>query len=157
MTRRIVVGVDGSAASEVALFWALEQAQHDRAEVVAVSAYNLLLPAAVTSNPYAADDPGLERACREMLDDVISRSRRRYPVQRVVRQGAAVRVLVEASEDADLLVVGAHGRGGLAALLRGSVSHACTMHAACPVVVVRTDATGVRVDLPTDLEPAGTR
>jgi nucleotide-binding universal stress UspA family protein len=44
--------------------------------------------------------------------------------------------LVKAAEDADLLVVGAHGRGGVSGFTIGSVSHYCVEHSLCPVVVV---------------------
>ncbi|HEY7049683.1 MAG TPA: universal stress protein [Jatrophihabitantaceae bacterium] len=44
--------------------------------------------------------------------------------------------LLDASRDADLLVVGSRGRGGFSELMLGSVSHAVVMHAVCPVVVV---------------------
>jgi nucleotide-binding universal stress UspA family protein len=67
-------------------------------------------------------------------------------VQRtVVEDRHPAEALVELSADADLLVVGSRGRGGFSEMLLGSVSHACVLHAVCPVVVVpgRRDERGV--------------
>ena len=58
-------------------------------------------------------------------------------VQRSVLRGYPVRVLLDAAADADLLVVGSRGRGGMAGMLLGSVSTQLATYAMCPVVVVR--------------------
>src|SRR5260370_36023101 len=50
--------------------------------------------------------------------------------------GFVVKELVDASQDADLVVVGARGGGGFARLLMGSGSHEVVQHSACPVVIV---------------------
>ena len=77
---------------------------------------------------------------REALDALIERELPgcdRARVQAQVIRGSAAAVLLEASRDADLLVVGNRGRGAFAELLLGSVSEHCVRHAPCPVVVVR--------------------
>jgi nucleotide-binding universal stress UspA family protein len=54
--------------------------------------------------------------------------------------GSAGQVLLDQAADADLLVVGHRGRGGIASACLGSVGLQCVLHGACPVVVVRLTA-----------------
>ncbi|GGV40794.1 universal stress protein [Actinomadura cremea] len=135
----IVVGVDGSPASLDALRWAARQAELTGAELRAVSAWRL--PSFgypieyVDEEVEGAVDAELGRAVREALGETP-----RVPVSRVVVQGHPAPVLVEQSENAELLVVGSHGRGAFAGMLLGSVSAHCVHHARCPVVVVRHPA-----------------
>jgi len=57
-----------------------------------------------------------------------------------VRRGAAAEVLLDAADEADLLVVGSQGHGGFAGMLLGSVSQHCVRHARCPVAIIREPA-----------------
>lgn len=52
-------------------------------------------------------------------------------------EGSATQALLDAAEQADLLVVGSRGRGGFRSMILGSVAHAVSAHASCPVAVVR--------------------
>jgi nucleotide-binding universal stress UspA family protein len=84
------------------------------------------------------------------LNESLTVWREKYPDVEVVSeviQGSPARILGAVSARADLLVVGARGRGGFPALLLGSVSHALLHYAHCPVAVVPS------ADLPRDLRP----
>ena len=118
----IVVGVDGSEESRRALEWALTWARHHDARVRVVYAYGgnesereaeLIVNAEVTT-------AGTEDV------DVVPEA----------LPGPAVRVLLEAAREAELLVVGSRGRHGFPGLLLGSVSQQLAHHAVCPVVIV---------------------
>ena len=77
---------------------------------------------------------------RQALDAVIAEIAGGDPhasIERVVAEGPAGQVLVEAAKEADLLVVGSRGHGGFAGLLLGSVSQQCAHHASCAIVIVR--------------------
>ncbi len=138
----IVVGVDGSPNSERALDWAMRQAAavHARLTVIAVhevpKSYWGGIP---VIGP--ADRPLLEKlhqAAEEMTHRAASRLGDAGPASVNVHavNGFVVKELVDASQDADLVVVGTRSGSGFARLLMGSVSSEVVQHSACPVVIV---------------------
>jgi nucleotide-binding universal stress UspA family protein len=143
--KTIVVGVDGSEGSKVALKWALDQAMHQRdARVVALSAW---LPALPTSSPwYAAYDLPTElqnetqAAVHTMLAEV-GGAPPGVDVEVGVVRGSTVGALMDAGRVADVLVVGSRGLGGFKGLLLGSVSQQVVTHAPCPTIVVPAPGT----------------
>ncbi|HTT55166.1 MAG TPA: universal stress protein [Streptosporangiaceae bacterium] len=141
----IIVGVDGSEPSRRALSWAIREAvEHEMPLTVmtvqrgpARPATEVYWPVPDYPDPSRDAEPA-RRAVRELVDKATSEAGDRIPeVTVTVTTGNPAEELVRASHDADLLVVGAHGRGGFATLLMGSVSTQVVHHAACPVVVVR--------------------
>ncbi|MBI3688717.1 MAG: universal stress protein [Actinobacteria bacterium] len=132
----IVVGVDGSETGLRALQWALGEARLRGAVVHAVTAW-LFEPFATSpsGDPIAAQEHArevCERAVREAVGELAGQP----VVERVVTEGSAARVLVEAAADAAILVVGSHGHGRMFDALLGSVSADCVRHSIAPVVVV---------------------
>jgi nucleotide-binding universal stress UspA family protein len=139
---RIVVGVDGSEESRAALRWALAEARLRQAPLTAVHAWSdPIVPSGDIAPPAPLAPPEILRAeAEELLESVVAaeaEDAEDVVVRRVVVEGAADEVLVEASRGADLLVVGSRGLGGIGSLLLGSVSRHCARHASCPVVIVR--------------------
>lgn len=134
--RRIVVGVDGSKESMAALRWAVGQAWLTGAVVEAITAWNY--PSTFTfDTPFTDEDFGTWAG--ESLSGCVEDALRAGPpveVRQTVERGDAAKVLLEAARGADLLVVGNHGHGGLAAALLRSVAHECAHRASCPVVLV---------------------
>ena len=135
--RRIVVGVDGFESSKAALRWAIHQAKLTGAVVEAITTWQV--PAA--SGLLSADEvPDYADDARLVLTEAITETcmlDTDVEVRPCVVEGRAAPVLVEASEGADLLVVGNRGHGGLTEALLGSVGQYCVRHASCPVVIMR--------------------
>lgn len=133
----VVVGVDGSAASKEALRWAAQLAGCFGRRIEAVIAWrfpaNYGWPYAVPAGWQPEVDAG--KTLEQTVDDVFGADRP-GTLTTVVREGRASSVLLEASKNAGLLIVGSRGHGGFTGLLLGSVSAACTEHARCPVLVV---------------------
>lgn len=135
----VVVGVDGSDESAAALEWGLSEARLRGGEVLAVAAWEF--PAMIAGGMGGTTDPTLyARAAEGALDSVIRHvAPDGVPIRKRVICGNPARVLLEAAEDADLLVVGSRGHGGFTGLLLGSVSAQAVHHSPCTTVVVRPD------------------
>lgn len=142
--RRIVVGVDGSPAAELALARAIGEAETWEAELTAVAAVPVGTGAGLVAwLPAAVDHDSVLHDVATGLDTVVDRALVDHPgleVRRVVLDGTGAALLTEFSTAVDLLVVGSRGRGGFAGLLLGSTSQAVLHHSACPVMVVTCQA-----------------
>lgn len=134
----IVVGTDGSPNSIGALRWALRQAQATGAEVRVVLTWEVATSLGNMSEMSDADWADIARTAVE--EAVAAETDVSVPITTTVVIGHPSNVLVEASKDADLLVVGSRGHGRVRGMVLGSVSNHCTHHAHCPVVVVRSPA-----------------
>lgn len=155
----ILVGVDGSEASSRALSWALDEARRrDDASLVVVHAYappqsrrpyayaDAYMPADVLQRLIDEDrqwheeqEQAAHRHAEALVEEMVDRLGAESPdvaIRRLLVAREPAEMLVEMSDDADLLVLGTRGRGGFKGLLLGSVSQQCIQHARCPVVVV---------------------
>jgi nucleotide-binding universal stress UspA family protein len=135
----VVVGVDESAGAAAALRWAVAEAEARGWSLTAVLAWGFLdQHHARVAEPF---DPAYGEAdARAALDAIVAEVVGTPPAATIDRKVVCdrpARALLEASEGADLLVVGARGLGGFRGLLLGSVSQQCLHHATCPVAVVR--------------------
>jgi nucleotide-binding universal stress UspA family protein len=142
--RRIVVGVDGSVPSKAALVWAAGQARLTGAVVEAVIAWGY--PAMFGYRVPVTPDVSVEELAKRSVEHAVaevSGSAGQLAVRSRVVEGDAARVLLDASEGAELLVVGNRGHGRLAESVLGSVSQHCVHHATCPVVVIRDSGAAV--------------
>ncbi len=135
-TGRIVVGVDGSEASIEALRRARKLAVPLGAQVIATAYWEF--PQAYGGYVDMGFE-GFEESAGQVLKDSLEKAfgpdLPDNVESRLVR-GHARESLIEASRDADMIVVGRRGHGGFGGLLLGSVSSACVAHAHCPVLVV---------------------
>lgn len=140
---RIVVGVDDSPGSLVALRWAIDEARLRSAELDVVHVYASTHGLAAQETTYHYPDRSFDedtasrRLTDRILDQVADDLDGLRPRCRMIPDAQPAKALVEAAEGADLLVVGSRGRGGFRGLLLGSVSLQCVHVASCPVAVIR--------------------
>jgi nucleotide-binding universal stress UspA family protein len=136
---RIVVGVDGSPPAQQALRWGAHLAATFGAGLDAVIAWDTTPTHSWSSVP---PDRSPDQETRQALDQIVQDVFGDQPpagLRRLVHQGGAAKVLLDASEGAIVLVVGSRGHGGFAGLRLGSVSANVAAHASCPVLVIHGD------------------
>ncbi len=140
----VLVGVDGSPASETATGIAFDEASRRRVGLVALHSWSDL---DVSDRPEGAGDdlpdtdwPATQSVAEQVLAERLAGWQEQYPdvaVSRVVVQAQPARQLVAQSGQAQLVVVGSRGRGGFAGMLVGSVSETVAQMARVPVIVAR--------------------
>jgi nucleotide-binding universal stress UspA family protein len=134
---RVVVGVDGSPASERALQWAGEEADRHQVGLLIVHGWMYPYLPVDTTSSQARDLTNVDAAC--LLDSAVESAREQFAAAvtgQLVESGPAT-ALLETVCDGDLLVVGSRGRGALAAGIFGSTVNAVLDRSSVPVVVVR--------------------
>jgi len=143
---------DFSVSSEVPLRVARSLARDRGARLIIlhVAALEIL----TDETPDAQSDPRRDRDILEQARKRVDGPDLKYPVETMLRRGFAPDVILDVAEEvqADLIVMGTHGRTGLTRTLMGSVAEAVVPKANCPVLVVKEPQ---RVSAPTSDRPAG--
>ncbi|MBE1546453.1 nucleotide-binding universal stress UspA family protein [Mycobacterium sp. OAS707] len=132
----VLVGIDGSQASELATAIALDEASHRHVDLIALHAW---------SDAGVLDFPGFDWSTVKTSEEAVMAERMAgwqegYPdvtIHRLVVCDQPARQLIEQAESAQLVVVGSHGRGGFGGMLLGSVSAAVVQASRTPVIVAR--------------------
>lgn len=141
----VVVGVDGSKPSALALSWACEHARGGARDVLAACVRTLpplpdeLMVGASPCDELAdTDDP--DAPVRSIFDAMAEQAEADFPgltILRRVLHGNPAEELIRLSQTTDLIVVGARGHGAFTGMLMGSVSQHLVSHSQCTVVIVR--------------------
>jgi len=131
----VLVGIDGSPASELATAIAFDEASRRGVDLLAMHAWSDVEVLDISGLDWSSLEGGAERSLAESL----AGWQERYPdvqVHRLIVRDRPAQQLVEKSESAQLVVVGSHGRGGLTAML-GSVSNSVLHAVRMPLIVAR--------------------
>ena len=140
----IVVAIDGSKHSPTVLEWAMKEAALQQSPLTVLTVHQVAESYWTQTAILSPGDWPEQEKSRQAAQDAVNRAASRLgddaPASVTVRavSGMPAQEIINASCDADLVVVGSRGGGGFARLLMGSVSTQVVHHAACPVVVVRS-------------------
>ncbi|MFE9324987.1 universal stress protein [Nocardia sp. NPDC052278] len=136
VSKPVLVGVDGSDNSVPAIELAFEEASRRKVGLTALHTWS---DASGIDLPHSGWEAARESE-QTLLAENMAGYRDRYPdvpVIRILKLDRPVRALLDESVNAQLLVVGSHGRGGFASMLLGSTSNALLHTVECPMIVVR--------------------
>ena len=136
----VLVGIDGSRESELATAIAFDEASRRKVGLTALHAWSDVSVFDAFASFSGPGWPALRAVEDEILAERLAGWGERYPdvpVSRLIERDEPARGIVDASESAQLVVVGGHGRGGFAGMLLGSVSAAVVLLARVPVIVAR--------------------
>lgn len=139
----VVVAVDGSEASKVAVRWAANTANKRGIPLRLAASYTMpqfLYAEGMVPPQELFDD--LQAETMEKVDEARSLAHGVAPELKIghtIAEGSPIDMLLDMSRDVTMIVMGSRGLGGLSGMVMGSVSAAVVSHAACPVVVVRED------------------
>lgn len=132
---RIVVGVDGSAASLSALRRGARIAEKLGCALVGVTVWEFPQSWPGYAIEGWSPEADAQSIAEQAADDVFGTAVPPW-YSSVIRNGSPARQLIAEAEDAEMLIVGSRGLGGFTGLLLGSVSRSCAEHANCPVLVI---------------------
>ncbi|ORV84332.1 universal stress protein [Mycolicibacterium iranicum] len=133
----VLLGIDGSPASEAATAFAFEEASRRGVELVALHAWSDVAVFPILGMDWHT----YEQQGHEVLGERLAGWQEAYPDVRISRRivcDKPARWLIDESKHAQLVVVGSRGRGGISSMLLGSVSTAVAESATTPVAVVRS-------------------
>ena len=141
----IVVGVNGSPNARHALDWAVQHAVALQTPVTVLAVHevpksywgNMPVTGPGDANTLAAMRSGAENLVRQVTSPFGTQA---PPVEVKAVNGFVVRELVNASREADLVVLGTPSGSGFSRLVTGSVGHEVLQHSRCPVVIVPQSA-----------------
>jgi nucleotide-binding universal stress UspA family protein len=146
----VLVGIDGSANAEAAMWWAVDIAVASKRPLRLLTCYSLPVMvgmgvAAGYMGPMLTSEEirEIDAANRKVLEDLKAKVAEAQPslaVELFIDQGSPATALLKASEDAAMIVVGTRGVGSTHALVLGSVSYTVAHRAKCPVVLVPESA-----------------
>ncbi len=138
----ITVGIDGSDNAHHALIWAMNEAAQRKLPLTVLTVHETLATYWTGVQVTFDGDERLVEQAREAAEEAVAQVAKHMgedeqpQVTVSAINGFAARSLIEASADADLVVVGTRGGGGFPHLNLGAVSSQVIHHAKCPVVVV---------------------